>query len=50
MKTVYETPTLSVSECRVKDDFLVSANVPTTSTTFQYDSNEGWSPIKPPKT
>lgn len=49
MKTTYEAPQFSVSECRVQDAFLTSSIVPTTPTTIAYDSTEGWSPIKPPK-
>lgn len=45
MKT-YEAPEFSMSECRVQEDFLLSA---TTTTTIQYDSTDGWSSIKPPK-
>lgn len=49
MKTVYETPSFSIAEYQVKEGFLLSGDV-TTTTTIGYDSTEGWSPIKPPKT
>ncbi len=46
MKAVYETPTFSMSECRVQDDFLLSGNG---APDIKYDDIENWSPIKPPK-
>ncbi len=48
MKTVYETPSFSVTEYHVREDFLLSGNM-TTTTTIDYDPIEGWSPIRPPK-
>jgi hypothetical protein len=48
MKTTYEAPQISVSEYRVRDNFLLSGTT-TATTSIQYDSIEGWSPIKPPK-
>jgi len=49
MKTVYETPSFEVTEYHVQEGFLLSTDVPTTTTTIGYDSTEGWSPIRPPQ-
>ncbi len=45
MKATYETPQFSMTECRVKDDFLASGVTPD----YTFDDIENWSPIKLPK-
>lgn len=51
MKTAYETPSFSIAEYQVKEGFLLSGDMTTTTTTpISYDPTDGWSPIKPPKT
>ncbi len=48
MKATYESPTFSMSECRVEDTFLTSA-VTTPTTSIQFDDTNGWSDMIPPK-
>ncbi len=49
MKAVYETPQISMSECRVQDSFLASAITTPTTAPIIYDDLGGWSPLIPPK-